>query len=240
MSSDSSSIGCIITTIIIVAIIAIITISSVLSENKREEKMYQRILTENTIEAISDYKRNFQNGRYYQKVEIREKEIREKIKEENLERERLNALKWSTDRKAWNEAKNNNTAWAYKKYIELYPKGNNVKLANKLLIDREVDNIMGGDYGEIPSMEKNSTNVGSNSTVSVTNNTSYSLTIRYSGKESEIIVIPPHITKSTILKNGSYRIAASVNASSVRSFAGTESLTGGDYNVTYYIQTSRY
>lgn len=38
--------------------------------------------------------------------------------------------------------------------------------------------------------------------------------------------------------NGSYRIAASVSASNVSRYAGTESLNGGSYEVEYYISTT--
>lgn len=74
--------------------------------------------------------------------------------------------------------------------------------------------------------------------ISVYNNTSYTLTIRYSGIESKKLVLAPKARKSIKLKNGTYRVAASVNASNVGNYAGKENLVGGDYSSEYYIKTS--
>jgi hypothetical protein len=64
--------------------------------------------------------------------------------------------------------------------------------------------------------------------------------VRYSGIESKKIVLSPRQRKSTTLKKGNYRIAASVNASNVTNYAGKENLSGGDYSSEYYIQTQTY
>ena len=48
-------------------------------------------------------------------------------------------------------------------------------------------------------------------------------------------------TRTSIgLKNGKYRVAASVSASNVSNYAGNENLQGGNYSVDYYISTYRY
>jgi hypothetical protein len=109
-----------------------------------------------------------------------------------------------------------------------------------MVIDKEVDGIFRGEHGNLPSMERTSYITGDYSTVSIYNNTSYTLTIRYSGSDSRKINILSRQRSSISLPNGKYRIAASVNASNVRSFAGTENLSGGEYDSNYYIQTSRY
>jgi hypothetical protein len=155
----------------------------------------------------------------------------EKRKEEEL---------WNTDSKAWNEATSRNISTSYKKYLELYPYGANAQNAQKMVIDKEVDEIFGSNHGTLPSMDKTSYASGTHSTISVYNNTSYTLTLRYSGNDSKIINISSHSRQSITLPNGNYRIAASVSAASVRNFAGQENLTGGSYDVTYYISTSRY
>ena len=147
--------------------------------------------------------------------------------------------KWKTDPEAWANALQFNTAASYKKYIERYPNGTKIKNAEKLFIDKEVDNVFEGDHGALPSMDKTSQNKGKNSSVSVYNNTSYNLTLLYSGIESKSITISSHSREKISLKSGKYRIAASVDGN-VRSFAGNETLTGGTYDVQYYIVTTRY
>ena len=72
------------------------------------------------------------------------------------------------------------------------------------------------------------------------NGTSYTLTILYSGPDSKRLVINAGGTKSVRLKNGQYRVAASVSAANVSNYAGSENLNGGSYNVDYYISTYRY
>ena len=81
---------------------------------------------------------------------------------------------------------------------------------------------------------------GAYSTVSVTNSTGYALTLLYSGKEAKKVIIPSNGQTSVRLKNGTYRIAASVSTSNVIPYAGVEELSGGGYDVDYYIQTRRY
>jgi hypothetical protein len=154
--------------------------------------------------------------------------------------EKIETAKWNTEPKAWSEARNRNTATAYKKYLDLYPYGANAQRAKKLIIDREVDAIFGSSYGKLPAMEKRSYGYGNYSTIHIYNNTSYTLTIRYSGTDSKQVSILPRQRQTVSLQNGSYRIAASVDAANVKNFAGTETLSGGIYDIQYYITTSIY
>ena len=137
--------------------------------------------------------------------------------------------------------KNKNTISACKNYISKYPYGTYAEEANKKIIDLEVDGIFKGDYGQLPPMSKSSSFSHSTSNdLKLFNNTQYTLTIRYSGIESKKIVISPHGRTSVTLKPGTYKIAASVSASNVRNYAGTESLSGGEYGSEFYIQTQSY
>lgn len=147
---------------------------------------------------------------------------------------------WNTEQKAWSRASELNTLDAYEKYLSLYPNGARRNLANKIMIDLQVANVFDKEHGELPTMNQTGYAGGSSSQISVYNNTSYTLTLLYSGPNSKSITIPSHQTKSVNLKNGTYHIAASVIAPGVRNYAGTESLNGGIYSVEYYIVTSRY
>jgi hypothetical protein len=86
-------------------------------------------------------------------------------------------------------------------------------------------------------MEKIGGQGGHTSYISVKNNTSYDLTLLYSGPTSKKCVLLPGQTSSIALRNGKYKIVASVSASDVRRYAGTEDLSGGRYDVVYYIVT---
>lgn len=154
--------------------------------------------------------------------------------------EEIENKSWNTEAKAWSTAKKENTISAYQKYKNLYPKGSHIAQAEKKLIDLEVANVFAGSHGSLPSMDKTSWGSGPTAYISVTNRTSYTLTLRYSGPDSKKLVISPGRTSSVTLKNGRYRVAASVNASNVSNYAGVEDLSGGSYSVEYYISTHHF
>lgn len=99
---------------------------------------------------------------------------------------------------------------------------------------------MGGKYSTLPKMDVTRKGYGSSSTVKIENQTSYNLTLLYSGPDSKRIIISPKSTKSFSIRNGNYKIAASVDAENVRPFVGSELLDGSFYNASYYISTYRY
>lgn len=148
---------------------------------------------------------------------------------------------WGTDKLAWETACKNDTYESYLRYIKLYPNGIHKSKANKKIIDFEVARDFAGEHGSMPTMDKIGYRSGHFSTVTVTNQTSYEMTLLYSGgAESERLVISGGGTKSVKLPNGSYRISARVNASNVIPYVGNETLTGGDYSASYYISSTQY
>lgn len=146
--------------------------------------------------------------------------------------------RWNTEVNAWQTASQLDNLSAYEKYLSLFPNGKHRSQADKKVIDLSVAATFAGEHGSLPEMDQVGYGGGSTSYVSVTNNTSYTLTLMYSGNESKRLVLSPNSTGSVRLKNGSYRIAASVSASNVSKYAGTESLNGGSYEVEYYISTT--
>lgn len=147
---------------------------------------------------------------------------------------------WNTESKAWQMALSENNISAYSKYKSLYPKGAHIDICEKKLIDLEVSRVYAGEHGSLPSMDRTGYGGGSTSYITVTNSTSYTLTLLYSGPDSKRLVISAGGTSSVRLKNGNYRVAASVSASNVSNYAGNENLQGGNYSVDYYISTYRY
>ena len=151
--------------------------------------------------------------------------------------EEIENRKWNTESKAWSTARCENTISAYKKYKSLYPKGAHYVQAERRLIDLEVADVYAGDYGSLPAMDKTSWGAGPTAEVSITNRTRYVLTILYSGPDSKRVVIQAGRTSTVTLKNGTYKVAASVDAPGVSKYAGSENVDGGSYSVEYYIET---
>ncbi len=147
-------------------------------------------------------------------------------------------IRWNSDSNAWATALSLNNIAGYEKYLSLFPNGKHRRDADKKVIDMTVASTFAGDHGTLPEMDQVGYGGGSTSHVSVTNRTSYTLSFMYSGKESKRLVLSPNSTGTVRLKNGSYRIAASVSASNVNKYAGAETLNGGFYEVEYYISTT--
>lgn len=152
----------------------------------------------------------------------------------------LNNRLWGTEAQAWRTAQKENSLTAYNRYLELYPRGAHAKAADKKVIDLSVTSIFAGDHGSLPGMDKTSYSSSGVNYISVRNDTQYTLTLLYSGPDSKRLVLSPRSSGTVTLPNGSYRVAASVAAANVRSYAGTETLNGGSYDVSYYISSSIY
>ncbi|MDE6538498.1 MAG: hypothetical protein K2M13_10770 [Muribaculaceae bacterium] len=146
--------------------------------------------------------------------------------------------RWNNESNAWATAQSLDNIVGYERYLSLFPNGKHRSAANKKVIDMTVASIFAGEHGSLPEMDQVGYGGGSTSYVSVINSTSYTLTLMYSGNESKRLVLSPNSTGSVRLKNGSYRIAASVSASNVSRYAGIESLNGGSYEVEYYISST--
>lgn len=186
---------------------------------------YQKALDSETVEGWELYK-ILVSEKYWRDADQRIEDINSRL--------------WGTDSQAWKTAQKQNTLTAYNRYLELFPKGAHAKAADKKVIDLSVTNIFAGDHGTLPGMDRTSySSLGSN-IITVSNDTQYTLTLLYSGPDSKRLVLSPRSSGSVRLPNGTYRVAASVAATNVRSYAGTETLSGGGYDVSYYISSSRY
>lgn len=136
---------------------------------------------------------------------------------------------------SYEEAIVTNSIFDLKEYINKNPSHENIDLLNKRLIDLEVEKIYNDkNTGKMPSSEKIGSYNSTTSTVSISNDTSCELIIRYSGIDSKMISIPANQNRSLSIQSGSYRITASACG---YNYAGSESLSG-DYSSKYYISTS--
>lgn len=186
---------------------------------------YQKALDSETVEGWELYK-ILVSEKYWRDADQRIEDINSRL--------------WGTDSQAWKTAQKQNTLTAYNRYLELFPKGAHAKAADKKVIDLSVTNIFARDHGTLPGMDRTSYSSSGSNIITVSNDTQYTLTLLYSGPDSKRLVLSPRSSGSVRLPNGTYRVAASVAATNVRSYAGTETLSGGGYDVSYYISSSRY
>jgi outer membrane protein assembly factor BamD (BamD/ComL family) len=139
----------------------------------------------------------------------------------------------------WQEVLEANTVSAYKDFQQKHPNSPFAEEVEARMIDLEIDQIMGGEHGSLPKPTKVSSEGNRKySIVNIHNDTQYDLTIRYSGSESFKVVFTPQQKGSIELLNGTYRIAASVNAYNIKPFAGSSVFQAGNFEITYYIQSS--
>lgn len=107
-------------------------------------------------------------------------------------------------------------------------------------IDQQVATILAGPHGALPPAEIiHADPTAKIAEIHIKNDTGYTLTVLYSGPTSRSVVLAPHAIQRTILGTGSYGVAATVDASDVLPFAGSDDLQGGAYENTFYIETRR-
>lgn len=168
-----------------------------------------------------------------------EKARQDSVKKIEEAKKREEYEKYGTDANAWKTASSTNTIAAYQDYLKRYPRGKHVETANKKIIDLEVQKVINsGDYGYLPSSQKISYGTGKYSTINLSSRCNQTITIMYSGVKSMKIVLSPYQSRKVVLPSGTYKVVAT--SPGVRSFYGTENLTGGDYESEYYIETRRY
>lgn len=146
------------------------------------------------------------------------------------------------------EALYNDPAWVkaqdklvhYQRFVQRHPRHAATPAMEKRIIDLEVADIARGEHGELPQPQPVGSSYGTITSLQIKNDTEYELTVRYSGPDSKKVVIPSAKTQSLTLPNGSYKVAASVNARHVTNYYGTNDLQGGRYDTVYYISTGAY
>ena len=87
---------------------------------------------------------------------------------------------------------------------------------------------------QMPNSDKVGESSSGISEVSIRNDTSCELIVRYSGIDSKMISIPAQESRSISINSGNYRVTASACN---QNYSGTENLSG-NYSSSYYISTS--
>jgi hypothetical protein len=137
----------------------------------------------------------------------------------------------------WNWVREQDSIGHYQNFAARNPLHPERKWIEKRIIDLEVAQIASGEHGELPRAQSLSSG-GATVELEVENRTSYELTVRYSGPDSKKLVIPPGETRTASLLPGDYQVAASVSAASVRNYYGSDSMRGGRYSSSFYIESS--
>jgi hypothetical protein len=136
----------------------------------------------------------------------------------------------------WQVAKNRDTILSYTYFLEQHPASRFVSKAEARIVDHEVTQIMAGEHGELPPLNRYSSSRGkAYSVINIHNETEYTLTVRFSGTESFRVSFHPHGIGSIEALQGNYRVTASVNATHVTPYAGNQRLDGSNFETRYYI-----
>jgi len=144
--------------------------------------------------------------------------------------------RWNRD---WRWVREQDRIEHYERFLKLEPSHPQAEEARERIVDLEVQQIAAGDYGSLPPATPIQSNAfGTTTKIHVHNDTAHTLTLRYSGPTSRRYVFAPQATKFVSLDVGAYEVAASVDAAGVQNYYGQEKLSGGSYEVTYYIETS--
>lgn len=157
----------------------------------------------------------------------------EKVKQ--LVNQRLQKLYSSFD-----YARKVDTIEAYERFIQLSFDWKEIEEARKRIIDLEVAEIARGQHAALPPQHNNVsqyTHTGYEE-IELKNDTSYPLTARYSGDESEKITIPAFGKVTIKIRSGTYSIAVTTTQSNVIPFYGKEYIDSGKYQVRYYISST--
>lgn len=120
-------------------------------------------------------------------------------------------------------------------FIEKNPDHKNFEKLKARLIDLEVDQIFQDkNTGKMPTSDKVGESNSGISEVSIKNDTSCELIVRYSGIDSRMISIPENQSRSISMKSGDYRVTATACG---ESYSSSEYLSG-NYSSSYYISTT--
>jgi hypothetical protein len=136
----------------------------------------------------------------------------------------------------WDWVREQDSLDHFNRFVARNPNHPERRWIDKRIIDLEVREIAAGEYGEMPRAQPLSYG-GSTVEVEVVNQTDYELTVRYSGPDSKKLVIPKGETQKVSFPPGDYKVAASVTAANVRNYYGADTMRGGKYSSSFYIQS---
>lgn len=147
-----------------------------------EEELWSQANTLEDISYCENYISKYPNGRYITKAISRRAE-----------------LAMLDMRKSFDEAIAQNTSYSWQNFLDRYPDYPDAEAIRKKIIRLEVDEILGDKAtGQMPTFNQYNNSYSANSSVQISNNTGCELTVRYSGPEAELIIIPVGAIKNRL------------------------------------------
>lgn len=122
-----------------------------------------------------------------------------------------------------------------KRFLRYYPTGNYAEDAQERLIELTVSDVFDNQHGSLPKAQSMGGKYGTESSITIKNDTQYGLNIYYSGPTHTMFYLAAGSSKSLILPNGEYRIAVKADGGNVSDYAGLDLYEGGRYSFTLYI-----
>lgn len=133
-----------------------------------------------------------------------------------------------------------NTKEAYNRFILQTTNPKAQEKARQKIIDLEVAEIAKGNHTSLP--EQHGKLIRSNRSgyceIEIQNDTAYTLTVMYSGPQSEKTIVPAKGKRHIRIKAGNYSIAVTTQQPNVVPFYGIKHLSSGKYQTSYYISSS--
>lgn len=152
--------------------------------------------------------------------------------------QKMKEREWGSEDTAWRQASDSDSSQAYERYLAIYPNGAHAAEATVRLVSAKVNETLANAHNELPEIKQTSSDEFSpTSTVMVQNNTGYPLTVYCSGTDNRTVVIPPDKKAAITIKNGQYKLAATVPPSHIRPYAGQTSFSGGEYEIGFWVVT---
>ena len=185
-------------------------------DSLRMEKAWQKASADGTRDALMQFISEFPSGPYASKAD--------------------SLLSRSEAESDWLTAKKLNSPQAFENVISKHPGTPFAVKAESSLIALEVAGIFKRDHTLLPDAQRMTTVDSQISVVEIENSTPYTLTIRYSGKDSKRLTLKPKETVRTSFAVGRYKVTASANSSQVMPFASEQVLEGGEYVSHYFIR----
>ncbi len=136
----------------------------------------------------------------------------------------------------WNWVRAQDSLPDYQRFAGRFPDHAQMAWIQKRIIDLEVKEISSGKYSEMPKAQPISRG-GISAEVTVENRTEYELTVRYSGPDSQKVVVPKGGTRTIKIQPGDYKVAASVSAANVTNYYGNDTLNAGKFESSFYIES---
>ena len=147
-------------------------------------------------------------------------------------RERINTLCRDSD---WVAAQDQ--LELYRKHLRFVPDSPRRADFEKRVIDLEVAEIARGEHGKLPPADPVQLTGGTEAQMEIENQTRYTLSVRYSGRQSYRFDLATGQTREVELATGAYQVAATVSSPGVIPYAGSDTLQGGKYSSKFYIET---